>query len=1520
MLEVMTLHNNKIAVVGLSGIFPGANDVNAFGKNIMAKKEAIIDVPPGRWAIPPDQVHSTTYLPDKVASKRAGLITDFAFDPHGFALAPELLLSLDPLHHLVLSAGQQAISHCHCPEQLKAKTGVILAAIALPTQCTSDIAWQVIMENRGHELTRTQALAAGVVSVPAALLARAMGFQGGCFTLDAACASSLFAIKLACDQLSLGRADMMIAGGVSRPDSLYTQIGFTQLKALSSSGRCSPFDRQADGLVVGEGTGMVVLKRMADALACGDTIHGIITGAGWSNDIGGNLVAPASDGQIRAMAAAYKQAGWSPNDVQHIECHGSATPVGDGVELNSMKTLWEDAGISNDNNATCAIGSVKSMVGHLLTAAGAAGFIKTLMAMKAKQLPPSLNFTAPPENSPLYQTPFRVQSDPEPWVPQSLSVDKSIPMARRAGVSAFGFGGINAHILVEEFRKEIPTFYYAASKVHEKPLDQSNGVAVVGMALTTPRAKDIDALKGLMVSPEGDIAFTPESPCPGTTGQWMDEIKTFAGEFHIPPNQIPDLLPQHLVMLKAAMAAIKDAGIDPRPNKDQGLRTRFGAAIGIEFDHGATDFHLRWLQNHGDTNISSPHPAGQEIFPASSIPPLTANRTLGALGGIVASRIAREFQLGGPCFTLSADANSGLKALEVGINAIQAKETDLFLCGAVDMAGDMRQNFLARSLDGHCHYQEAPRKNINIQAPPWSEGAVAVVLKPLEKALADGDRIYSVITATASSCGGEMAAENPSTTPALEKAWKTSLGSVLDRGGISFSDIDFHMLQSHGAGHTLESELSKKHYQSPEKTPPSENTTDLPTTGAASRILGHTFGISGLVSMVQASLGLYHGLKPSMHPDSISSMDSFSRKNFTSPAPAPMTPWVEQSSTDATAHACVTSITRDGACGHVILKAFPRGSNPLLPEGIMALSPGSHPGTRVTPDSTSLENTRWSDSTPEDSPKNMIVLKAHRFPSDKIIPLHFTDQRIDATLNNEETLNTGNALNHDLGVAVSHDFSGSNFPDNFPGKVLAESVAITGKAHMKFLELSSENTRAFETQFKTLTRLASALVTPGGYAPDISMDFPSAFPSGTDVLPPPIVKKDNSNAPGDAEHTPLFDRHQCLAFAVGDAGTVMGEEFDIIDTYPVRVRLPDEPLMLVDRIISIEGEMLSMGPGKIITQHDVKPGAWYLDGGKAPVSISIEAGQADLFLCSWMGIDHQVKGHRRYRLLDARVTFHRPLPQPGETIEYHIVIDRFLKQGEVYLFFFHYEGYIDNALFISMRDGCAGFFTPLEVENSGGIILKKEETVMDQRFLDFQFPVQVQTERYTENQVESLRRGDLETCFGSMFKGLTLGKKLRLPGGRMHLIDRVMTFDPTGGRFGLGIIIAEADIQPDDWFLTCHFVDDKVMPGTLMYECCAHALRIFTQRVGWISLQDDVHYDIIPGMESDLKCRGPVTPETKKARYEIEIKEMGYHPEPFVVADAHMFSDDHRIVLYKNMGMKLVGLSRREIEDFWSNR
>ena len=193
-------------------------------------------------------------------------------------------------------------------------------------------------------------------------------------------------------------------------------------------------------------------------------------------------------------------------------------------------------------------------------------------------------------------------------------------------------------------------------------------------------------------------------------------------------------------------------------------------------------------------------------------------------------------------------------------------------------------------------------------------------------------------------------------------------------------------------------------------------------------------------------------------------------------------------------------------------------------------------------------------------------------------------------------------------------------------------------------------------------------------------------------------------------------------------------------------------------------------------------------------------------------------------------------------------------------------------------------------------------------------------EAYDDEALNALRRGDLEACFGPAFAGLQLPEGQRLPGGRMALIHRVLSLDPAGGRYGLGAIRAEADIHPDDWFLTCHFVDDMVMPGTLMYECCAHTLRIFLQRMGWISDRADVVYEPVIDRQAVLKCRGPVTPETRHVVYEVEIGEIGFAPEPHVIADAHMYADGHRIVLFRGMTMKLTGMDRAALEEFWQHR
>ena len=301
-----------------------------------------------------------------------------------------------------------------------------------------------------------------------------------------------------------------------------------------------------------------------------------------------------------------------------------------------------------------------------------------------------------------------------------------------------------------------------------------------------------------------------------------------------------------------------------------------------------------------------------------------------------------------------------------------------------------------------------------------------------------------------------------------------------------------------------------------------------------------------------------------------------------------------------------------------------------------------------------------------------------------------------------------------------------------------------------------------------------------------------------------------------------LDRESCLEFAVGSIGAVLGPDFAEIDAHPTRVRLPDEPLMLVDRIIEIEGSPRSMTSGRVVTEHDVLPDAWYLDAGRIPTCIAVEAGQADLFLSAFLGIDFETKGKAVYRLLDALVTFHRSLPEVGDVIRYDIAIDSFFRQGDSRLFRFRFEATVDGKPLMSMTDGVAGFFTE-EALNAGQGVVK---TALDLRPIpgirpgDWRPLVPMEDQALDENQVEALRSGDLVGAFGPLFEGLPIHQAAPLPGGLMRLVERVISIEPEGGRYGLGRIVAEADIDPQAWFMTCHFVDDRVMPGTLMYECC----------------------------------------------------------------------------------------------------
>lgn len=344
-----------------------------------------------------------------------------------------------------------------------------------------------------------------------------------------------------------------------------------------------------------------------------------------------------------------------------------------------------------------------------------------------------------------------------------------------------------------------------------------------------------------------------------------------------------------------------------------------------------------------------------------------------------------------------------------------------------------------------------------------------------------------------------------------------------------------------------------------------------------------------------------------------------------------------------------------------------------------------------------------------------------------------------------------------------------------------------------------------------------------------------------------------------------------------------------------------------------------MTHGRVVTEHDILADAWYLDGGRIPTCIAVEAGQADLFLSGYLGIDFITRGQAVYRLLDAVVTFHRPLPTAGETIRYDIRIERFFRQGDTWLFRFRFDATVGGEPLMTMRDGCAGFFTSRELDAGKGIVRPAVDPRPTRGELpdDWRELVPLAREGYDAGQLDRLRQGDLAGCFGPEFSRLSLKRPLTIPGGAMRLVHRVREIDPTGGRYGLGQIIAEADIHPDDWFITCHFVDDRVMPGTLMYECCLHTLRILLLRRGWVAEDGTAAWEPLPGVNSRLRCRGQVLESTQVVTYEVAIRRLGFGPEPFAIADALMYADGKPIVEIGDMSVRLTGTSREALEQLW---
>ncbi|MGH3310681.1 MAG: polyketide synthase, partial [Streptomyces sp.] len=472
----------------MGALFPGAGNLESYWRNITGGVDAITDVPAGRW----DEEYYAADGPrqaDRIYCRRGGFVDQEAeYDLTRFGIMPTSVAGTEPDQLIALDVAHQSIEDAGGAGMLPAdrqRVGVVLGRGGYLTpglvrldqrvrtthqvmrtlrelvpELDEDRLQQVrsaFAEQLGPEAPES---AIGLVpNLAASRVANRLDLRGPAYTVDAACASSLVAVDHAVRELDAGRCDVMLAGGVHHCHDITLWSVFSQLGALSRSQRIRPLHRAADGVLIGEGTGIVVLKRLADAERDGDRVYAVVTGTGVASDgRSASLFSPDPGGQVRAVRQAWDAAGLDPRAADAIgllEAHGTATPAGDDAELTTIAEVFgagtdtgtgtgmrTGAGMGTGAGGPAVIGSVKSMIGHTMPAAGIAGLIKAALAVHHGVLPPTLHCEDP--NPALARTGFVPLDRSRPWERPASGAP------RRAGVNAFGFGGINAHVVLEE--------------------------------------------------------------------------------------------------------------------------------------------------------------------------------------------------------------------------------------------------------------------------------------------------------------------------------------------------------------------------------------------------------------------------------------------------------------------------------------------------------------------------------------------------------------------------------------------------------------------------------------------------------------------------------------------------------------------------------------------------------------------------------------------------------------------------------------------------------------------------------------------------------------------------------------------------------------------------------------------------------------------------------------------------------------------------------------------------------------
>ncbi len=1434
---------HPIAIVGRAVALPGGIwSPDDLWQAVVAQRDCTSTVPEHRWGLSPADAlgpgpkgDGPSPDPDRAWSDRGGYITGLAenlelggLDLGAMGLNEEAIRASDPLLQLTLHTAGRAVADAGLSAALRPRTGLIMGNLSFPSEGLARLAERVWWGDQSADaagIPRPPPWDRFMSGIPALLAGRALHLGGPTFALDAACASALYAIKLACDALQDRSSDAMIAGAVNRADDLFIHVGFCALKALSPSGRSRPFHAGADGLLPAEGAGFVVLKRLEDAVAAGDTIHGVIRGVGLSNDgRGRGLLVPSRTGQARAMRNAWKAAGLDARTLGLLECHATGTVIGDATELESCA----DA-LGERRTEALPIGSLKSNLGHLITAAGVAGLVKVLEAQRRGVRPPSRH--AGDLNGTLERVPLRVVQAEETWTG-----------SRRAAVNAFGFGGNNAHLIVDPFDATTPL---PAGEVAREP------VALVALGARVGSGRS-----------SADFWATVQG---AETAPGADTVDVALQGLRFPPADLKQTLGQQLAVFAAAR--------DLTPLTEAAAPEATGIIVGMGTDPEVARYGARWRVAH---HASAWGLATDQISAVRDavIPKLESAGVLGTMPNIPANRVSSQLDLGGPGFTVSAEEASGFVALDVAARMVSTGELDLALAGAVDLSVD----------DVHTAALAALRPS----AGPPGDAAIVLGLQRLSTARAQRRPVLAVLGAPADA--PRFDADDPGD-KLLSTVGRSHAAYATVRLAAAALDLATGRVPAEALVVQVTDLVGRTHARGLTRADTVDPTTVL--AGPPARALSLPARRLGRPPTLPTPTAPRAPAAPSAAPapvqrsplpyveQPIVSATTPDPSSVQTMAPAPSLPAV-------TALPAQPSPTQAPVLVPAVVQST--AATPVYPAStIQAQVPAS---TLPAPSADSIPG-RWQGALAQLGRMHQQFLADQAALHQRFLTLRHHGSTAAIQFGVAGT-NVGPVAQSVVPVTVAPETAA-------PARVAPALVAPVA-APAPVVPAPAPVVPPTVVAPKTV---APAPVATKPVAPKPAAPKPTAAPAETgfrftkkrtptgltlsreqlhvhasgkisEIYGPQFAPQDDFRRQCRMPEPPLLLADRVVGLDAEPASMGLGTIWTETDVTEDSWYLHDGRIPAGVLIESGQADLMLISYLGIDLQH---PGdrVYRLLGctltyhGDLP-----QAGETIRY-------DIHVDGHAKHG--DVRLFFFHydcftTDPSAPDGLGRPILS---VRGGQA--------GFFTDA---ELEDSAGILWTPEEQEVVASPRLDTPPVQLAARTF-----TRDEVHAYAEGRPWECFGPDFDLCKPHVWTP-------RFQTERMFFMNGETTFDPAGGPWKRGYLKCVVPIEADEWYFDGHFKNDPCMPGTLMFEGCLQTMAFYLAAMGVTLKRDGWRFQPVPGEPFDLKCRGQVDPGTKVLVYEIFVEEFIAGPIPTLYADLLCTSDGLKAFHARRVGLQLV--------------